>query len=327
MNLRQFSGIELVCDWDGTLTKKDTLHLVARIGYDKHDMPLDGVNSRYPIPFKPWSELGKMYMAAYDEHVSQYRPRAEERRALGEERRWLASLRAVELSGVKAAEDIKLFRGVTMQDVDRGARSALQDGDVALRDGWRELFAHVCNAYPQSNRSIKILSVNWSRSFICSALQAAWTDFDPQRNFDDLGIVVQANDMEGLADAKGSSGSLRSTDGVDIRTSTDKLATLHARCRENLDAHQRVAPGAKDRLVIYVGDSDTDLECLLAADIGICMQDESLSSAAKKLQSAAVRLGIAMRSIRHLDPDTLDHPCIWVASDFDDILNKLRGFY
>ncbi|KAG8623520.1 hypothetical protein KVT40_008496 [Elsinoe batatas] len=317
--------VNLIFDWDGTLTKKDTLHLVAKIAYDKRGLPLDGDENLYPPPLMPWRDLGEVYMKAYNSHIKSYQPAEHDRTSLTDERQWLASLRAVELSGVKAAEEAELFQGVQSDDVAKTALQALERGDLELRPGWETLFQHAASEDHSQDWRLQILSVNWGKSFIQSVLKAAWTKHalakDATLPFKALGLVVQANDIAGLRQPGGSNGKLQGTDGIDIRTSGEKLATMPARCRSNIDTEQRQPPGPEDSLVVYLGDSDTDLECLLAADIGICMQDDPLSSAAKKLQSAARRLGIDMKGIQEIRLDKLQYPCIWVAHDFHDIVH------
>ncbi|KAF2221837.1 hypothetical protein BDZ85DRAFT_264471 [Elsinoe ampelina] len=317
--------VDLICDWDGTLTKKDTLHLVAKVAYDKRGMPLDGDEDLYTAPLMPWRGFGEVYLEAYNRHIKSYHPAEHDRTSLTDERHWLTSLRDVELSGVRAAEQAKLFHGVRSEDVEKTALQALESGDLELRPGWESLFQKAASEDRNQDWRLHILSVNWGKSFIQSVLRAAWTKHALAKGvnlpFEALGLVVRANDIAGLRQPGGSTGKLQGTDGIDIRTSGEKLATMPARCRFNIDTAQRQPPGPEDSLVIYLGDSDTDLECLHAADIGIFMQDDPLSSAAKKLQSAARRLGISMRSIQEIRLDKLEYPCIWVAHDFQDVLH------
>jgi phosphoglycolate phosphatase-like HAD superfamily hydrolase len=52
-----------------------------------------------------------------------------------------------------------------------------------------------------------------------------------------------------------------------------------------------------DYTVIYVGDSATDLEALLAADVGVCVRDEIMGASQLELADALTRIGVLVVSI------------------------------
>lgn len=91
-------------------------------------------------------------------------------------------------------------------------------------------------------------------------------------------------------------------------------------------------------LVVYVGDSTTDLECLLHADVGICLRDEaaSLTWEQRELQEILDQAGIDCRWVGNMNEGDLEmpplrsidgglyHSQIWWARDFDEICQSLR---
>lgn len=328
--------IQLICDWDGTLTKQDTLHLVAKVAYYKIGLPLDGEASSYPAPAVSWRTLGNAYQEAYDRHKENYQPEQSQRKTLAEERRWLASLKDVELTGVKGAEEAEIFKAVTAAGVESGATAAVQSGNIMLRPGWLDLVDMAVGNDPKAADktpgSFEILSVNWSRTFIRSAILASLTKHtmtspETARRVDGYlktQMVVHANEISGLHYPDGSSGRLCDS-GEIIRTSADKLDILPTHCHMSINANERVPPRESQALVVYVGDSDTDMECLIAADVGICIQDEPLTSAQSRLREMTDRLGISMRHISMLQNEPPVYPSIWTASDFSEIVDAFKA--
>ncbi|GAM84699.1 hypothetical protein ANO11243_026980 [Dothideomycetidae sp. 11243] len=317
-------AINLILDWDSTLTKKDTLHLVAKIGYGKHGLPLNQ-STPYPPPAIPWDAVGAKYMDKYNAHNEQYRPIAECRRSLLEERSWLASLRPVEIFGARCAEETEVFRGVLSKDIQHAATCAVKDGEVCLRPGWAELAN-----YALDKGFFGILSVNWSATFIRHVMLAALTQNENQdlrgrlSGFARDGLRIDANEIQGIDQAGGSSGRLSSTDDSgDIRTSADKLQRMPPRCRM-LNDGKRPDLDFSGPLVVYCGDSDTDLECLLAADVGICLQDNHMSSGQSALASTLKRLQIDSRPIEDLQASGLLGARLWTARDFHQIHQALK---
>jgi len=137
-------------------------------------------------------------------------------------------------------------------------------------------------------------------------------------------MVVHANEIQGCDAERGSSGSLGGAEESDIRTSRDKIRRLPERCQDNLEAETHLLPSGKQAKVIYVGDSDTDLECLLAADCGIYMQDEPLSSSQTALNEIMTRLHIPSQHVDQLEVNDGDTHRLWWARDFDEVRAALE---
>lgn len=108
---------------------------------------------------------------------------------------------------------------------------------------------------------------------------------------------------------------------------------------EPCQAYKDVAPATSIR--IYVGDSTTDLECLLVAHLGICMQDEPLRSGQRDLSETLARIGVPTKKLADFDDEdqhSMHSRLIdsWpkvvkdredVSLDYDDLKNFPRTIY
>lgn len=304
--------IQLIVDWDGTLTRKDTMSILADIGYTEQ--------ARQGITVPPWIEFGSAYMKDYSSHEEGYQPRKHERTMIPQERMFLASLRPVEVASAQRVQDSRLFRGVTRKGIREAAFDALSSGKLQLRRGWCESFSVILEKDTASTarNSLEILSVNWSQQFIKECLEAAAKeqgDMVVAQKIAIGSVPINANEIQGEDEklpTEPCTGALVRASGRDIRTSADKLSRLPRRCRQNLDVEERMRSSLDEPMVVYVGDSTTDLECLLAADVGICMRDEPMGSSQKELAQTLDRLSIAVRGPRdHMGPAD-GHALYWV---------------
>ncbi|GAB7353272.1 hypothetical protein MBLNU459_g3778t1 [Dothideomycetes sp. NU459] len=327
--------INLILDWDGTLTRKDTLHLVGQIGYQQKSRLATSADP--PIP--PWSHFGSAYMDDLAAHQKQYSDKPETRTTLDQERAWLKSLAPVENRSVRRVEESGLFRGVQASDVDRTtlffAEHAAHDERLQLRTSWARLFSHALAAGPASaaaadpsaaRDAVSILSVNWSERFIRQSLlhaseSAAACASDRSALAGCIAAMpIVANEIGGLDGPGGGDGSLTRPGSAGVRTSSDKLARLPLRCQARLAGEAGRARRDPDRpdadadvdvdadaggTVVYVGDSATDFEALLAADVGICVRDEPMGSGQQELAETLRRVGVAVVHVgdRHTAPD------------------------
>ncbi|KAK4499979.1 hypothetical protein PRZ48_008165 [Zasmidium cellare] len=247
---------KLILDFDGTLTVKDTMAILGRLPKDP------------PIS---WSEISEAYMKDYQ--VFKDTPFPWKSFHEEEYSSWLASRKWVEQRSAQRVQDSGFFRGVTMQDVNGIVAAALDDGSLQMRDGWLNLFELFVTGDGEKltppDSSISIISVNWSETFIRLALREA-----AQRSSHEYKdaichyidrMKIHANEIEGLDRPEGSSGVICRESGLDIRTSDDKLRYLP-------DASSTPFDGVH-ALVVYLGDSSTDFDCLLNAHVGVWICD------------------------------------------------------
>ncbi|KAK5108241.1 hypothetical protein LTR62_008625 [Meristemomyces frigidus] len=179
---------------------------------------------------------------------------------------WLESLGVVERASAQRVSDSGFFKGTTKQHIQHVVQEALDSGNLELRGCWHALFAMFLFDEARATDRLEILSVNFSTTFIRLALQAAASRVPSTVGIDTTALsafidhmVINANEIDGLDSLDASSGCLTGN----IRTARNKLARMP----------DTQMPIDQRSLVVYVGDSATDYECLRAADIGIWMCD------------------------------------------------------
>lgn len=211
-----------------------------------------------------WPEFVDAYMADLERHERDYG----ERRTLDDQFGFLGSLGPIETASVRRIEAAGVFQGVTHENLQKAASS------VRIRDGFerfcQRLGPNVCK---------EILSVNWSTEFIRFGL--------PQATAPETWKIT-ANALSFDEQGKGT-GSVSKDKQNGIRTAMDKLKYFKHRMSQ---LHENT-----DDLVVYIGDSNTDLPCLLEADIGIIFGNN------KSLAATCEKYSIGVVSLDHLKRD------------------------
>ncbi|KAL9128795.1 MAG: hypothetical protein Q9217_002604 [Psora testacea] len=320
----------LFLDWDSTLTITSTLPLIASI-------------QTYPGRHPKLSELTSAYCQDMKIHESVYRPRKDERTTIEQELTYLNSLTRVEKASIWRINDSGIFDGVKAEDIRRVADKCVGQGAVKLREGWEQCVSSVRMSQSEELRGeVCLISVAWSSVFIRACLEAAVkrdsTDATTLRNSgsDTHGsppaskiksedIQIYANNTQACA-----SGRL-SGPWVDshrlILTADDKLEIMRTFISQVGTKKTAMKPKT-----VYVGDSLTDLACLMEADIGICVRDKELSEEQKELDKTLQRLGVEVRWVcdyrRHnLESETTAESgaqgkLLWWARDFLEVVQS-----
>ncbi|PWN45204.1 hypothetical protein IE81DRAFT_320383 [Ceraceosorus guamensis] len=225
----------LLLDWDETLTCHDTLSLIA---------PPEGS--------QPHGAAFSTYSSAYSADLAAYKSQHAEPCTLDEQLKWLDGLDEVELKSQERIEQGGLFRGALESDLlQRATRVQLRRGVDKLAQ-WAQSDGH--------ESEVHIISVGWSARFIEGSLKhhLSWVPNS-----------IHANEVELNSQGIGTgrltkSASVTSSSGG-IRTSTHKAAEA-----ASIDLQARKERALKG-LTVYAGDSGTDLNALLSADLGIVM--------------------------------------------------------
>jgi hypothetical protein len=306
--------MNLILDWDGTITVKDTMFAYGKIA-DTRDARLH----RELNESKMFEGFGRAWMDDYSSHEEAYSPKSHERIQVAQESAWLKSLSVVETCSAERVENTNFFTGVTHNDISVAAKNLLDSGDVSLRTGWDKVFLRAQGGasnyvQPTTISNVSILSVNWSETFIRASLKAAANTL-PRKSrlseyFDHLDIA--ANEIRGIFQPGGSPGRLTDPDHAVIRTSFDKLQNFKAQ---------------HGFYNVYVGDSATDFDCLLAADLGICIRDDPIGSSARTLADTFSRVGYSVQHVNDVgtwrELSTSTSNVLW-ARDFNEILGLLE---
>lgn len=211
-----------------------------------------------------WPEFVDAYMADLEEQERAFG----ERETLAAHFEFLGSLGPVEMKSVRRIEQSGVFRGIT--------HGAIRDAAdrVVLRDGFETFCENLASGIMR-----EILSVNWSDEFIRHALDgkvevSLWT--------------ITANHIYFGEDGSATGKVSKDQEGG-LRTGLDKLGHLERR-----KASVRETQGG-DKLLVYIGDSNTDLPCLLEADIGIVFGNNT------SLQKNLDKYGIEVRPWTKVD--------------------------
>ena len=120
-----------------------------------------------------------------------------------------------------------------------------------------------------------ILSVGWSATFIKTALTSRGV------HLDDTNTPIVANEVE-FDERDIGTGNLSKHEGntEGIRVANDKLREM----RKMLASWRATSSHSdNEELVVYVGDSETDLLCLLEADVGVIMHSQGMVDKCEKM--------------------------------------------
>ncbi|EDU45520.1 HAD domain containing protein [Pyrenophora tritici-repentis] len=282
--------VHWIVDWDGTITQKDTLDTLVGIA----------ASTKPAVPtLHHWQRLSKAYMRDYTATLKQLVPDGALPNTVQEEKQLLKQLKDVEARSLSRVSSSGIFAGLTSHVIETGAHQAITSRQVQLREGFSSFYQSIQS---QAHRSFIILSVNWSRHFIQSCLGASGSTVPSH--------AILANELDSLCSDEPSTGQIVPIDNADgdlIISSGDKFERMQA------------IKGQK----IYIGDSWTDIECLLAADFGICMRDDSMGTSQKQLADALNRLGIPCPRLR--DCHGLSNSRVAWATEFAEIQDWIES--
>ncbi|SJX62015.1 uncharacterized protein SRS1_10642 [Sporisorium reilianum f. sp. reilianum] len=159
---------------------------------------------------------------------------------------FLGALDSVEQASVARVEDGGLFKGMPLAEM-----LARAETQVEFRAGWDAFYAWLAAQTEARALDARIISVGWSSTFIRHAIEHS--SHSPKGT---IGSVY-ANDVQ-MADGVGTGALSKSSEGA-VRTGMDKLRVMRACLREG-------------GVSVYVGDSTTDLPCLVEAQYGLLMK-------------------------------------------------------
>lgn len=304
------SRFSLILDWDGTLTTSDTLAVLAAVGY-----------SKTRPPSKPWSSIVSAYLDDFQTHASNYPTPPKKRNTFTAERAWLRSLRPVEETSAARATSAGVFRGVGRESMADAARRAVDAGEVKLRRGWEGMFLRSLGA----GVSMDVVSVNWSRCFVMECLRASAVkseqEVEVMKSVESCRVFAnEMADVEAVKTGVEVNGE-RQGGARNLRTSEDKLKQMM-----ELSTAKASEEG---QVVVYVGDSTTDLECLVAADVGVVIRDQVMGSSQQDLAQTCERIGLSVKKLCELDRasrrrENEASDCLWWIEDFEDLDKWLK---
>lgn len=283
------SPVHWILDWDGTITSHDTLDALVNISAT--------TKPNFPT-LKHWNRVTQAYLDDYTTTLAELAPGGALPKTVEEEKTLLESLQVVEQRSLDRVSESGIFQGLTKEQLSQGANTAITSQQIQIRTGYVDFFNHI-----QSHKTnFHILSVNWSRHFILACISAAGAELRLDS--------IYANELQGIQEGTSSNGHISPDGNTKIVSSGDKLQCLEHLRSANLTS-------GKSSQIVYIGDSWTDIECLLAADLGICIRDDPMGSSQKRLAEALERLGIQCLPLK--DWEKSDKWNVVWARDFDEI--------
>jgi HAD superfamily phosphoserine phosphatase-like hydrolase len=241
----------LVFDFDGTITEKDTIGVLADAAI-QHHKAAHGLDLQ-----AKWDQAVKDYMTDYEAFTSKYQPSDDRRLTLDEELKYLSALKEVEAASLARVGRSGIFAGMDSQTLHALGAEAVSAGKISLRRG----FPEIMEVAKQRGHRTGIVSVNWSRSFIRGVLSPY-----------DIDIIANEVTSDGQIAGPGFLGS-------PLTTEPEKLQGL-----KHLVAKEEEGGGQK---IVYFGDSTTDLSCLLVQG-GVVMARDGSTSLMKTLARIGV---------------------------------------
>ena len=221
----------LLLDWDGTITQHDTLNLIAPA--------LNEVKSDSP----DFSIYQDEYMRDYTEFKTMFGQITNREQMYD----YLRSIRKVEERSLNRINC--LFEGTN--DAQRRSRI----GKICYRKGWAAMQYWMAQRVASHTLAAYIVSVNWSRTFISDALKAC----AEQNGVEQVISYVYANELVTKPGSDECTGLIQGPGQRErILTGPDKVKMCEA-----------IASKSAYDTSVYVGDSTTDIPCLLWADMGI----------------------------------------------------------
>jgi hypothetical protein len=151
------SPIHWILDWDGTITKKDTLDALVNISA--------AANPGFPTQDR-WNDVSKAYMDDYTATLSQVAPDGKLPTTVSGEKHLLAQMKPVEQRSLHRVSSSGIFAGLTKKAIEAGAKQAIDSRAVEVRSGFLGFSRHI--RHDRVDDGLTLLSVNWSRHFIQS---------------------------------------------------------------------------------------------------------------------------------------------------------------
>lgn len=238
---------------------------------------------------------------------------------------YLDSLVVVERRSVERIERCEVFKGVRCGDAVRVAREAVRRGDVRLRKGWE-----AC-VLGRKWGQIGVVSVAWSGRFVAGVLRACAAA--PMMG----DIDVRANEI--LEDGSGLLDRYWRGSGRGVWTAGDKMRVMREMVDSFVLSTSVAAEGEDDGeelrpttmsmskpWTIYIGDSPTDLGCLVDADVGICIRDGDgvLEGEQEALREVLDRVGVGCLHVGEFTKWSRERRSnaqrrLWWARDFEEV--------
>lgn len=230
----------VISDWDETITEEDTIKYVAQVPY---------IKQRQQRVLPPFEKFVESYNQNYTNLKNSFNfpntttTSIECSNYLSQQIKFQDKLSTVENQSIELIEQSKIFEGLTKKDFQDYVN--INHNKIKLRPGFSQFVKRCQNL----NIPIIIVSANWTSIFIKQCLANHGLAVDDIITNE---LSFHSDDEE--AKTKMTTTGLWDKSKYTIRTSQDKLDIVKQIQEE------------KDSLIMYIGDSGTDLLPLLNVD-------------------------------------------------------------
>lgn len=238
-----------VFDFDGTITRKDTISTLFEVALSIQSSK--GIDKSQAL-----EEILSEYAADFESHVASYTPKKKERVTLQQEIEYQQSLKEVEMRSFTRVSKSGIFAGISPEEWRSQGHRAAREGPLERRNG----FVPFLNSL-WANEKWGIVSVNFSVNFVRGVMDV----FVGRKMVNGIEIIAnEPREEDGVLE-----GSVINGNKELIATSDGKLDAMKELLRRWEEKGEEVGQ------VYYFGDSGTDLECLKEAHVGFILSDNA----------------------------------------------------
>lgn len=271
-----------ILDFDGTITKTDTINAILKSVLAVQD-------ARGKDMSRAWKEIVESYSKDYQAYIQSYRPTEEERTTAEEEIQFYRSVGAVEEKSFNRVSNSGVFSGIGEQKLEELGSQAVRSGDVMVQEGFEEFL----QSLNKSNMKWAVVSVNFSSAFIKGVLSSVRLGSN---------ITVLANQPDEHGVLKGPKGRVMTTSDAKLEAALGLIGPRDAKATNK---------------VVYIGDSGTDLKCLLADGvIGLVISEDGRSNLLKTMRR------IKMNVLHVAEYDEKVSKAVYWARDYLEIIQS-----
>lgn len=244
-------------DFDRTITIEDTINTIVEYALTKQ-------LSRGHDIFTTWSDIVRRYNEEYSDHVKRCHSALETATSIDDIIAYSRSFKELELSSFESVSSSGIFQSITVSDWEASGQYAARNGKVSVRSGFQEF---VEKLEPPGARW-GVVSVNFVAAFVRGVLKES-------ARIRDVRVLANQPDQNGIMSGP--------NDSKVIATSDAKLIWMK-------DFFTEVDPRGA-RMNFYVGDSLTDIECVMDFSVtGIILSEHGDSELISTLTKVGVDL-------------------------------------
>jgi len=272
-----------ILDFDGTITQNDTSNVILKSAVAVQ-------NEKGRNMTRVWADILIKYSYDYHTHIHSYMPREDWRIDVEQEIQFYRSFKEVEEQSFNRISDSGIFAGINETKWEELGSQAVENGEVVLREGFENFVGRVNKAKAMWS----VISVSFSRAFIKGVLSSS---AGPMSS---ISITANQPNKDGI---------LKGPWGVVMTNSDQKMAAV-------MDL-MTTREGPFHGRLVYIGDSGTDIECLLAGDvIGVIMSEDAQGSLVRKMRRIGY-MTLHIREYKYALPKT-----VYWARNFVEIVQS-----